>query len=123
MGIDKCSCTKLAALAGGILIATSASVAQNTKAVESFTLDNSLVKNVDGKRLRQIARDITDVAGRTRTKQLTPDDKALVLGSDGLCVRRSKRRPTRPRAAQAAARARPCVATCRPRPLFALCQF
>ena len=33
-----------------------------------------IVKNVDGKRLRQIARDITDVAGRTRTKQLTPDD-------------------------------------------------
>ena len=33
-----------------------------------------VVKNVDGKRLRQIARDITDVAGRTRTKQLTPDD-------------------------------------------------
>ena len=33
-----------------------------------------VVKNVDGKRLRQIARDITDVAGRTRTKQRTPDD-------------------------------------------------
>ena len=33
-----------------------------------------VVKNVGGKRLRQIARDITDVAGRTRTKQLTPDD-------------------------------------------------
>ena len=33
-----------------------------------------VVKNVDGKRLRQIARDITDVAGRTRTKQLAPDD-------------------------------------------------
>ena len=33
-----------------------------------------VVKNVDGKRLRQIARDITDVASRTRTKQLTPDD-------------------------------------------------
>ena len=33
-----------------------------------------VVKGVDGKRLRQIARDIKDVADRTRTKQLTPDD-------------------------------------------------
>ena len=33
-----------------------------------------VVKEVEGKRLRQIARDIKDVADRTRTKQLTPDD-------------------------------------------------
>lgn len=33
-----------------------------------------VVKNADGKRLRQIARDIVDVAGRARTKQLVPDD-------------------------------------------------
>ncbi len=33
-----------------------------------------VVKQVDGKRLRQIAREIKDVADRTRTKQLTPDD-------------------------------------------------
>lgn len=35
-----------------------------------------VVKGVEGKRLRQIARDIKDVADRTRTKQLTPDDLA-----------------------------------------------
>ena len=33
-----------------------------------------VVKGVEGKRLRQIAREIKDVADRTRTKQLTPDD-------------------------------------------------
>jgi pyruvate dehydrogenase E2 component (dihydrolipoamide acetyltransferase) len=33
-----------------------------------------VVRGADGKRLRQIARDIVDVAGRTRTKQLVPDD-------------------------------------------------
>ncbi len=33
-----------------------------------------IVKNADGKRLRQIARDIVDVASRARTKQLVPDD-------------------------------------------------
>jgi len=33
-----------------------------------------VVKNADGKRLRQLARDIVDVAGRARTKQLVPDD-------------------------------------------------
>ncbi len=33
-----------------------------------------VVKGAGGKRLRQIARDIVDVAARTRTKQLTPDD-------------------------------------------------
>jgi pyruvate dehydrogenase E2 component (dihydrolipoamide acetyltransferase) len=33
-----------------------------------------VVKSVDGKRLRQIARDIVDVASRARTKQLRPDD-------------------------------------------------
>jgi 2-oxoglutarate dehydrogenase E2 component (dihydrolipoamide succinyltransferase) len=33
-----------------------------------------VVKQVEGKRLRQIAREIKDVADRTRTKQLTPDD-------------------------------------------------
>ena len=33
-----------------------------------------VVRGADGKRLRQIARDIVDVAARTRTKQLTPDD-------------------------------------------------
>jgi len=33
-----------------------------------------VVKSADGKRLRQIARDIVDVAGRARTKQLRPDD-------------------------------------------------
>ncbi len=33
-----------------------------------------VVKNADGKRLRQIAREIVDVAGRARTKQLVPDD-------------------------------------------------
>ena len=33
-----------------------------------------VVRGADGKRLRQIARDIVDVAGRARTKQLVPDD-------------------------------------------------
>ncbi len=33
-----------------------------------------VVKGVEGKRLRQIAREIKDVADRTRTKQLRPDD-------------------------------------------------
>ncbi len=33
-----------------------------------------VVRGAGGKRLRQIARDIVDVASRTRTKQLTPDD-------------------------------------------------
>jgi pyruvate dehydrogenase E2 component (dihydrolipoamide acetyltransferase) len=33
-----------------------------------------VVKGADGKRLRQIARDIVDVAARARTKQLVPDD-------------------------------------------------
>ncbi len=33
-----------------------------------------VVKGIEGKRLRQIAREIKDVADRTRTKQLTPDD-------------------------------------------------
>ncbi|MEM7140349.1 MAG: 2-oxo acid dehydrogenase subunit E2, partial [Actinomycetota bacterium] len=33
-----------------------------------------VVKSADGKRLRQIARDIVDVASRARTKQLKPDD-------------------------------------------------
>lgn len=33
-----------------------------------------VVKHADGKRLRQIARDIVDVASRARTKQLLPDD-------------------------------------------------
>ncbi|MEQ8840680.1 MAG: 2-oxoglutarate dehydrogenase, E2 component, dihydrolipoamide succinyltransferase [Acidimicrobiales bacterium] len=33
-----------------------------------------VVKAADGKRLRQIARDIVDVASRARTKQLRPDD-------------------------------------------------
>ncbi len=35
-----------------------------------------VVKSADGKRLRQLARDIVDVAGRARTKQLRPDDLA-----------------------------------------------
>ena len=33
-----------------------------------------VVKAADGKRLRQIARDVVDVASRARTKQLRPDD-------------------------------------------------
>ena len=33
-----------------------------------------IVRGAEGKRLRQIARDIVDVAGRARTKQLVPDD-------------------------------------------------
>jgi pyruvate dehydrogenase E2 component (dihydrolipoamide acetyltransferase) len=33
-----------------------------------------VVKSADGKRLRQIARDIVDVAARAHTKQLRPDD-------------------------------------------------
>jgi 2-oxoglutarate dehydrogenase E2 component (dihydrolipoamide succinyltransferase) len=33
-----------------------------------------VVKGAGGKRLRQLGRDILDVAARTRTKQLTPDD-------------------------------------------------
>ncbi len=33
-----------------------------------------VVKRADGKRLRQIARDIVDVASRARTKQLSPDE-------------------------------------------------
>ncbi len=33
-----------------------------------------VVKSANGKRLRQIARDIVDVASRARTKQLRPDD-------------------------------------------------
>ena len=33
-----------------------------------------VIKGADGKRLRQIARDIVDVASRARTKQLVPDD-------------------------------------------------
>lgn len=33
-----------------------------------------VIKGTDGKRLRQIARDIVDVAGRARTKQLMPDE-------------------------------------------------
>ncbi len=33
-----------------------------------------VVRGAEGKRLRQIARDIVDVASRTRSKQLTPDD-------------------------------------------------
>jgi 2-oxoglutarate dehydrogenase E2 component (dihydrolipoamide succinyltransferase) len=33
-----------------------------------------VVKGADGKRLRQIARDIVDVATRARTRQLSPDD-------------------------------------------------
>jgi len=33
-----------------------------------------VVKSADGKRLRQIARDIVDVASRARTKQLRPDE-------------------------------------------------
>jgi 2-oxoglutarate dehydrogenase E2 component (dihydrolipoamide succinyltransferase) len=33
-----------------------------------------VVKGADGKRLRQIARDVVDVASRARTKQLRPDD-------------------------------------------------
>jgi pyruvate dehydrogenase E2 component (dihydrolipoamide acetyltransferase) len=33
-----------------------------------------VVKSVDGKRLRQIARDIQDLAARSRSKQLTPDE-------------------------------------------------
>ena len=35
-----------------------------------------VVRGADGKRLRQIARDIVDVASRARTKQLLPDDLA-----------------------------------------------
>jgi pyruvate dehydrogenase E2 component (dihydrolipoyllysine-residue acetyltransferase) len=35
-----------------------------------------VVKSADGKRLRQLARDIVDVASRARTKQLRPDDLA-----------------------------------------------
>ena len=33
-----------------------------------------VIKGTEGKRLRQIARDIVDVAGRARTKQLKPDE-------------------------------------------------
>ena len=33
-----------------------------------------VVKGADGKRLRQIARDIVDLAARARTRQLSPDD-------------------------------------------------
>jgi len=33
-----------------------------------------VVKNVEGKRLRQLSRDVVDVATRARTKQVTPDD-------------------------------------------------
>jgi 2-oxoglutarate dehydrogenase E2 component (dihydrolipoamide succinyltransferase) len=33
-----------------------------------------VVKGADGKRLRQIARDIVDIASRARTRQLSPDD-------------------------------------------------
>ena len=33
-----------------------------------------VVRDADGKRMRAIARDISDVANRTRTKKLTPDD-------------------------------------------------
>ncbi|MDG1366725.1 MAG: dihydrolipoamide acetyltransferase family protein [Acidimicrobiales bacterium] len=33
-----------------------------------------VVKGIEGKRLRQIAREVKDVADRTHTKQLTPDD-------------------------------------------------
>jgi pyruvate dehydrogenase E2 component (dihydrolipoamide acetyltransferase) len=33
-----------------------------------------IVKDADGKRLRAIARDISDLAGRARSKKLTPDD-------------------------------------------------
>ena len=33
-----------------------------------------VVKNVDGKRLRQLSRDIVDIATRARTKKVTPDD-------------------------------------------------
>jgi 2-oxoglutarate dehydrogenase E2 component (dihydrolipoamide succinyltransferase) len=33
-----------------------------------------VVKNVDGKRLRQLSRDVVDIATRARTKKVTPDD-------------------------------------------------
>jgi 2-oxoglutarate dehydrogenase E2 component (dihydrolipoamide succinyltransferase) len=36
-----------------------------------------VIRNADGKRLRQIARDVNDLAARARTKKLVPDD---VLG-------------------------------------------
>ena len=35
-----------------------------------------VIKGTEGKRLRQIARDIVDVAGRARTRQLMPDELA-----------------------------------------------
>lgn len=35
-----------------------------------------VIRGADGKRLRQLARDIVDLAARTRTKQLSPDDLA-----------------------------------------------
>jgi len=33
-----------------------------------------VVKNVEGKRLRQLSRDVVDIATRARSKQVTPDD-------------------------------------------------
>ena len=33
-----------------------------------------VVKNVEGKRLRQISRDVVDIATRARSKKVTPDD-------------------------------------------------
>ena len=33
-----------------------------------------VVKNVEGKRLRQLSRDVVDIATRARTKKVTPDD-------------------------------------------------
>lgn len=33
-----------------------------------------VVKNVDGKRLRQLSRDVVDIATRARSKKMTPDD-------------------------------------------------
>jgi pyruvate dehydrogenase E2 component (dihydrolipoamide acetyltransferase) len=33
-----------------------------------------VVKNVDGKRLRQLSRDVVDIATRARSKKVTPDD-------------------------------------------------
>jgi len=33
-----------------------------------------IVKNVEGKRLRQLSRDVVDIATRARSKKVTPDD-------------------------------------------------
>jgi pyruvate dehydrogenase E2 component (dihydrolipoamide acetyltransferase) len=33
-----------------------------------------VIRDADGKRMRQLAREISDLAGRARSKKLTPDD-------------------------------------------------